>query len=364
MKVGILGGGQLGRMLALAAHPLGLRPHIYAPQRDCPAAVAAPVTCGAFDDVAAMTAFAQSVEVLTYEFEHLDVPTLQALPEGICLRPALPALAAAQDRVAEKTLLRQHGVATADFVAVDDEAGLQQAIRRLGLPLLLKTRRMGYDGKGQAWVRSAAEAPRRRAELGPGLIAEAAVPFTRELSLISVRGADGAVRHYPMAENLHQDGVLVQSRAPAPRLDTALRRKAHAAAEALLTALDYVGVLTIEFFDADGVLIANEIAPRVHNSGHWSETGAHTSQFENHLRAIAGLPLGDPAARGASLMLNLLGDVPDAAALLAVDGARLHLYGKTPRPGRKLGHLNLHAADHTACERLRAALDAGRDDRF
>ncbi len=267
------------------------------------------------------------------------------LAKRIPVYPPPAALEAAQDRLAEKDLFRKLGIATTDFVPVSNPGEFDAARRTLGLPAVLKTSRLGYDGKGQWILRTAQDVAKARSELPPvKLILERFVSFSRELSVLAVRSRNGETAIYPLVENHHRDGILRLSLAPAPRLDPAIQRAAESAARRVLESLKYVGVLTIEFFEHQGELLANEMAPRVHNSGHWTIEGAVTSQFENHLRAVLGLPLGSTGPAGHCAMLNLIGDLPDSSEVLAVPDTHLHLYGKSPRPGRKLGHVTLRAA--------------------
>ena len=346
MIVGILGGGQLGRMLALAGYPLGLTFRFFDPSALSPVAPLAELWAHAFDDKESLARFADGVDVLTYEFENVPVEAARELAQRCPLYPSPEALQHSQDRLVEKALLQELGVPVPPFVAVDSRADLYQAVAALGLPAVLKTRRMGYDGKGQAVLRTPEDLPRAWEALGgTPLILEGFVPFTREVSLISVRGRNGEIRFYPLVENHHREGILRLSLAPAPGPIAELQAEAEGHATRVLERLNYVGVLAIEFFERDGHLLANEMAPRVHNSGHWTIEGAETGQFENHLRAILGLPLGSTALRGLSAMVNIIGDAPDAAAVLAVPGAHLHLYGKAPRAGRKIGHVTLRADD-------------------
>jgi 5-(carboxyamino)imidazole ribonucleotide synthase len=289
---------------------------------------------------------------------------VEALREaGAAVHPGPEALATAQDRLAEKTLFRELGIPTAAFATVDDQDSLNAALADVGVPAILKTRRLGYDGKGQARIDEPREAHEAFASLGSGevpLLLEARVPFRRELSLLGVRGVDGEVRTYPLVQNEHREGILRLSLAPAAGIDAGLQAAAEALGGRLLERLDYVGVLAVELFEVDGELWANELAPRVHNSGHWTIEGAQTSQFENHLRAVLGLPLGSTAARGHAAMVNLIGDVPGRETPLGVDGAHLHLYGKTGRAGRKVGHVTVvcddAAATAASVERLRDVL--------
>jgi 5-(carboxyamino)imidazole ribonucleotide synthase len=346
MIVGVLGAGQLGRMLALAGYPLGLRFRFLDPTPDSPAGQLAEQVVGRYDDQAALDRFAAGLTAVTYEFENVPVAAAHYLAERVPVFPPPAALEVAQDRLAEKTFFARLGIPTPPFAPVDSRRDLQDACARLGLPAVLKTRRGGYDGKGQWVIRTPEEvATAWQAAGGQPLILESFVPFTRELSILAVRGGAGATACYPLVENTHRDGILRRSLAPAPGVTPALQARAEGYATQVLDALGYAGVLAIELFQVDDQLLANEMAPRVHNSGHWTIEGAVTSQFANHLRAGLGWPLGATEARGVSAMLNLIGTLPDPAAVLAVPGAALHLYGKQPRPGRKLGHITLWADD-------------------
>jgi 5-(carboxyamino)imidazole ribonucleotide synthase len=343
-RIGILGAGQLGLMLAQAARDLDIGCRFYAESADAPAASMGPVITGAMDDDDRLARFADGLEVVTYEWENIPVPAARRIGQITPVRPAVRALEASQDRLTEKTFFVELGQPTARFAPVDSQQDLDNAIADLGLPLVLKTRRLGYDGKGQFVLREPADAGTAWPELGSQpLIAEQWVPFDRELSIIAVRGLDGAVACYPLIENTHASGILRTSTAPAPGLAPTTQSAAERCATLALEALDYTGVLAIELFDVGGRLLVNEMAPRVHNSGHLTIEGAVTSQFENHVRAILGLPLGETSVRGSAAMVNLIGTHPPAADLLAVPGARLHLYGKEPRPGRKLGHVTVCA---------------------
>ncbi len=341
MRVGVLGGGQLGRMLALAGYPLGLRCRFLDPSPDAPAGQVAELLVGAYDDPGLLDRLAAGADAVTYEFENVPAAAARHLAARVPIYPPIAALETAQDRLAEKRLFQALGIPTAPFAPVDSAADLEAALGSVGLPAVLKTRRLGYDGKGQRMLRTPDEAVGAWAELGSvPCILEGLVEFERELAILAVRGRDGATRCYPLVENHHRDGILRLSLAPAPAWERS-QVAAEDYAQRVLGHLEYVGVLAIELFQVGGELLANELAPRVHNSGHWTIEGARTSQFENHLRAVAGLPLGPTEARGHSAMLNLIGTVPVAATILAVDGAHLHLYGKAPRPGRKLGHVTL-----------------------
>jgi 5-(carboxyamino)imidazole ribonucleotide synthase len=353
MRVGVLGGGQLGRMLALAGYPLGLRFRFLDPAPEAPVQDLAERLAAGLDDPASLERFTAGLDVLTYEFENVPVELAQRLAQRVPVHPPPAALEASQDRLTEKTLFRSLGLATAPFAPVDSRADLERALADLGVPAILKTRRFGYDGKGQYAIRTDDDAgPAWQALGGVPLILEGFVNFERELSHLSVRGRDGSVVFYPLVENHHEGGILRRSLAPAPHLARELTERACAHSRALLEALNYVGVLAVEFFEQGGRLIANEMAPRVHNSGHWTIEGARTSQFENHLRAILGWPLGPADALASCAMLNLISAVPDIPTLLRVPDAHLHLYGKKPRPGRKLGHVTLWPATAEGVQRL------------
>jgi len=344
VSIGILGGGQLGYMLALAGYPLGLRFRFLDPSPEAPVGRIAPRVTGDFSDRAALEKFAHGLEVVTYEFENVPVEAVHFLAKKVNVFPPPGALEAAQDRLREKQLFEKLGIATTDFASVPAASDLELALKKVGLPAVLKTRRMGYDGKGQ-WILRTQDDVRTAKEGLPRLpfIAERFVPFTRELSVIAARGKSGETVFYPLIENHHRNGILRLSLAPAPSVSPQVQQAAEEGARRVLESLSYVGVLAIEFFECDGKLLANEMAPRVHNSGHWTIEGAVTSQFENHLRAINGFPLGSTTAVGASAMINLIGELPVSAQVLAIPSAHLHLYGKEPRPGRKLGHVTLRA---------------------
>ena len=358
MKVGILGAGQLGRMMALAGYPLGIDCIFLGGGKDSPAGQVSRIFAGALDDNAQLDALAAESDVVTFEFENVPVESLKRAAAGAPVHPSVDALAAGQDRLEEKRLLRSAGIPTAPYVAVSEAADLLRAEAELGWPQVLKARRMGYDGKSQRIVHSTAELAAAWSELNQvPSIAEGWVRFDRELSLIGVRGAEGQTAFYPLSENVHSQGIL--STSVAPYEDPHLQLAAEAWLKTLMDRFDYRGVLTVEFFHTDAGLVANEIAPRVHNSGHWTIEGAETSQFENHLRGVLGLPLGSTATRGHAAMLNLIGQMPDRNAMLRIPGAHLHDYAKAPRPGRKLGHCTIlrptrHEAE-AALETLRAA---------
>ena len=345
--VGILGGGQLARMMALAGAPLGLRFLVLDTVADACAGQFAPMVVGDYTDQSALAQFASQVDVATFDFENVPAQSAQWLTDRVPVFPGPPALATAQDRLAEKTLFRELGIPVPPFAAIGTLAELQAAVQGIGTPCILKTRRLGYDGKGQFRIKTPADVDAAWAALGAqaghvGLILEGFVAFQRELSVVAVRGRDGQFRAWPLTENWHVDGVLSASLAPA-QVEDALRDTALGYAQALAEALDYVGVFALELFCRDGELLANEMAPRVHNSGHWTIEGSETSQFQNHLRAVLGLPLGSTRMIGTACMLNWLGQMPDAGAVLAEAGGHWHDYGKQPRAGRKVGHATLRA---------------------
>ena len=345
--VGILGGGQLARMLALAGVPLGLKFLVLDPSAESCAGQCAPLQVGAFDDEAALAQFASRVDVVTFDFENVPAASAQWLAERVPVYPNPQALGVAQDRLSEKTLFGELGIPVPAFAAVDSREGLDAALARIGTPCILKTRRFGYDGKGQFRIKSPADAQTAWDALGAqagtvGLIVEGFVAFDREVSVVAVRGRDGAFKAFPLTQNWHVDGVLSASLAPA-QASQALQAQAVDYARRVAERLDYVGVFALELFCQGQTLLANEMAPRVHNSGHWTIEGAEVSQFEAHLRAVLGLPLGEPAMRGHACMLNWLGQMPDATGVLDQPGGHWHDYGKSPREGRKVGHATLRA---------------------
>jgi len=345
--IGILGAGQLGRMLALAGIPLGEQFRFLDPDANAPARQLGTQIVGAFDDDASLQRLAAGCSVVTYEFENIPVAAAERLAATVLVYPPPAALRASQDRVDEKTFLNAQGIRTAPWFAVNSQADLVAAVTAIGAPGVLKTRRMGYDGKGQIVLRTAADVEQAWTKLGgQPLIYEGFVRFDRELSCIGVRDRTGNVVCYPLIENWHHEGILRLSIAPGPNWNDDLQQQAVANAKHVMAALDYVGVLTVEYFQCGSDLVCNEMAPRVHNSGHWSIEGAVCSQFENHVRAIAGLPLGSTAVNGAAAMLNLIGDFPDLRRVLNTPGVHLHHYGKEPRLGRKIGHLTVVAPDH------------------
>jgi 5-(carboxyamino)imidazole ribonucleotide synthase len=344
--IGILGGGQLGRMLAMAAARLGLRCEVFSPDPDSPAFdVVLHATCAEYADVEALELFANDVDVITYEFENVPAAAAMILAAR---RPVLPdrkILETTLDRLAEKDFVKRLGIGTADYADVSSAEGLRAAIARIGLPAVIKTRRFGYDGKGQAIIRDGDDPDKVWEDLGTkSAILEAFIPFEREISVVAARSAGGQVECFDVTENEHRDHILKISRAPADIPD-ALAAQARIIAETIANALDFVGVLAVEMFVVQGTdgarVLVNEIAPRVHNSGHWTLDGASISQFEQHIRAIAGWPLGKPVRHGPVTMTNLIGDdINDYERWLTVPGATVHLYGKgPPRPGRKMGHV-------------------------
>jgi 5-(carboxyamino)imidazole ribonucleotide synthase len=344
VTIGILGGGQLGYMLALAGYPLDFHFRFLDPSPQAPVGRVASRVTAEYSDFEALEKFAHGLTLVTYEFENVPVEALRFLQKTVPVYPPPQALEAAQNRLHEKSLFRKLAIPTTEFAPVNSAADLENAVRSLGLPAILKTCRLGYDGKGQWVLRTGADVERVRNEIRSApLILEEFVKFSRELSILAVRARNGETAFYPLVENHHRHGILRLSLAPAPRLTEALQREAEAAARRVLESLDYVGVLAIELFECNGRLLANEMAPRVHNSGHWTIEGAVTSQFESHLRAVSGLPLGDTGTLGFSAMLNLIGELPDSNELLSVPGAHLHLYGKSLRSGRKVGHVTVRA---------------------
>jgi 5-(carboxyamino)imidazole ribonucleotide synthase len=348
MKIGIIGAGQLGQMLALAGFPLALKFRFLDSSPDAPGAQVAPIVAGAFDDIQALRKLAGEVDVVTYEFENVPVA---ALHEMAATRPCFPpvdALRISQDRILEKELFGRLGIPTPPYRAVDSLADLESAVAALGLPCVLKTRRLGYDGRGQRVLKKRSDvAPAWEALGSVPLILEGFVNFDREVSIVGARSTRGETRAYPIVTNTHREGILRAT--VAPTRDARLQRAAEGHLRRVLDQFGYAGVLTIEFFVAGGRLIANEMAPRVHNSGHWTIEGAVTSQFENHLRAILGLPLGDTSPVGHAAMVNYIGTMPDRAKILALPGAHHHDYGKAPRANRKLGHCTIVA--RTAAQR-------------
>lgn len=356
MKIGILGAGQLGRMLALAGYPLDLDFIFLDPATEACAAPLGDHLHGPYEDQALLARFCAACELATYEFENVPAAVADYVAERVPLYPPPRALAAGQDRLGEKRLFDQLKIPVPRYLPVATREALELGIRSLGLPAVLKTRRMGYDGKGQTVLRDPRELDAAWQQLGgQPLILESFVPFQRELSCLAVRARDGEMAFYPVVENVHRDGILHTS---TPRHDDALQGEAEAYIRRVAEHLGYVGVLAFEFFVAGERLLANEIAPRVHNSGHWTIEGAETSQFENHLRAIAGLPLGSTAARGHCVMFNLIGTPPPTEAMAAVPGVHIHHYGKTPKPQRKVGHATITAETPASLQARRSIIEA------
>jgi len=374
VKIGVLGAGQLGRMLALAGGPLGLSLRFLDPDPEACAAAFGEHVCASFDDEAALARFAQGLDAATLEFENVPLSCVQALSSLTTVYPGPVALAAAQDRLSEKTLFSGLGLGVHAYAPVASAAEVHGALSHVGLPAVLKTRSMGYDGKGQGVIRSDTDLQadwdritshgRQQGEASVRCLVESMVAFERELSLVAVRGRSGEFGAYPLVANIHSGGILRTTIAPAPGVAPELQRLAEAHARAIMEHLGYVGVLAIEFFDLGAGhgtasrLLANEMAPRVHNTGHWTIEGAQTSQFENHLRAVAGLPLGSCEARGHSVMVNLIGSVPEVRELLAIKDAHVHIYGKSARPGRKVGHVTATANDAQVAAAIAARVQA------
>jgi 5-(carboxyamino)imidazole ribonucleotide synthase len=343
MKIGILGGGQLARMLALAGYPLGLEFIVLDPGADAGAVNLSEHLHGAYDDQTLLAQLAEKADVVTYEFENVPADVAHFLSEHTQVYPNANSLAVAQDRLLEKNFCQQLNIPTARFAQVDNLADLQRVMPEIGYPAILKSRRMGYDGKGQVVLKSADElADAWESMQGAASIVEGFVAFTREVSIIAARRPSGECVFYPLSENQHRGGIL---RVSVASDNDALQTQAEDYVTRLLEALDYVGVIALELFEVDGGLVANEFAPRVHNSGHWTIEGSETSQFENHLRAILDLPLGSTKTRGFAGMVNFIGDVPTSEQILSLNNAHLHLYAKQPRKGRKVAHATVRADD-------------------
>lgn len=347
----VLGGGQLGRMLGLAAASLGVRCRFLDPAPDACARDVGELLIGSFDDEGALAELTRGATHATFEWEGVPAASASFVAGRVPLAPSLTSLAASQDRVTEKQTFVELGIPTAPFRAVSSRADLDTAIEAIGFPAVLKTRRGGYDGKGQAVLRGSADVDDAWQRLdNASLILETFVSFERELSMVATRSSGGAIVHWPLAENSHEDGILRLTRAPAPDASSTLEGEALTLVTALLEHFAFVGTLAIELFQTPDGLLANEFAPRVHNSGHWTVDGATTSQFENHVRALLGLPLGATIAHGACAMVNFLGEMADAHDVLAIEGAHLHDYRKSPRPGRKVGHATVLAPSADALE--------------
>ncbi len=361
MKIGIIGGGQLGRMLALAGHPLGMQFVFLDPAPDACAAALGEHLCADYTDHQHLRMLADEVDVVTFEFENAPADTIAFLSQFVPVYPAAEALRIARDRWLEKNLFRELKIPTPPFSNIESQLDLEQAVATIGLPAVLKTRQLGYDGKGQKVLRAASDVVDAFATLGNvPCILEGFVNFSGEVSLLAVRGRSsktksGETKFYPLVHNTHRDGILRLSIASSAH---PLQAVAENYAQQVLDKLGYVGVLAFEFFEIDGGLTANEIAPRVHNSGHWTIEGAECSQFENHLRAIAGLPLGSTAKVGESAMVNFIGSIPPLAELTALQYCHPHAYAKAFKPGRKVGHATLRCADRTALEESICAVEA------
>ncbi|HEX5483305.1 MAG TPA: 5-(carboxyamino)imidazole ribonucleotide synthase [Terriglobia bacterium] len=345
MKIGVLGGGQLGRMMALAGYPLGFVLRFLDKTDNSPAGQVSDCVAADFNDTEALTRFAQGLDAVTYEFENIPASAAHYLSEHVPrFLPPPHALEIAQDRLRQKQFFQKLGIPAPRFYAVESRGDLERGLEFTGLPAVLKTQRWGYDGKGQTVLRQPAEIDAAWAAVGGApTVLEGFIRFEREVSLVSVRSPAGQTAFYPLTENHHREGILRLSLAPAPEIPQDIQEQAQNYARKIFQELDYAGVLTIEFFYVEGKLLANEMATRVHNSGHWTIEGTETSQFENHLRAIAGLPLGSTRPRGFSAMVNFIGCVPARDQVLEIPGVHLHLYGKKPRPGRKLGHATVCA---------------------
>jgi len=360
MKIGIIGAGQLGRMLALAGYPLGLRFVFLDQSEDAPGAQVGRIIAGAFDDPKGLAELARAVDVVTFDVENVPVDAIREIAAKKTFLPPPAALGASQDRLDEKTLFRKLRIPTPEFQAVDSREDLLAAAGRIGLPGVLKTRRLGYDGRGQYFLRQRADLDIAWDTLGKvPLIYEGFVDFSREVSIIGVRSTRGEVACYPLSANTHAAGILRHS--IAPYRSAGLQRQAEGYLKRLFKHFDYAGVLTIEFFVKRGRLIANEMAPRVHNSGHWTIEGAATSQFDNHIRAILGLPLGSTRPIGHSAMVNFIGEIPSAASILKIPGVHFHSYGKEPRPNRKLGHCTIVSGSAAARDKALRQLLQRRD---
>ncbi|PTY37579.1 5-(carboxyamino)imidazole ribonucleotide synthase [Saccharospirillum sp. MSK14-1] len=358
MRIGVIGGGQLGRMMAQAASPLNIQLSFLDPSADACAAPFGTLVQGAYDDALAINQLAASVDRVTFEFESVPAQTVAQIAEHLPVYPSSQALATARDRWLEKSLFQQLGIETAPLADIASQADVDDAVARIGLPAILKTRTLGYDGKGQKVLRESADVKNAFAELGEvPMILEGFVAFDYEVSCIGVRSASGELAFYPLVRNEHRQGMLYRSE---PLTDHPLQANAEQAVGEVMDALDYVGVLAFEFFVVGDRLLANEIAPRVHNSGHWTIEGSVCSQFENHVRAVADLPLGDTQTRGPVALYNLIGAMPERSLVMAIAGAHWHDYGKAPRRGRKIGHITVTAETaeqlRQRCDQLEALL--------
>ncbi len=356
-RVGILGGGQLARMLVLAARPMRIDAFVVSDEPDAPATRVARHHVADYGDATAASLLA-TCDVVTYEFENVPADAVDAIAQRASVQPRAAALRVAQDRLHEKTLFEKLGIPTPPFAPIDDQESLERAVARVGLPSILKTRRLGYDGKGQRVLRRPEDVAGAYAALGsvPAIL-EGFIAFGREMSIVAVRSTTGEERFYPLVENHHEAGILRRTTAPAPDVTPEIAARAESYARAILRELDYVGVLALELFDRCGELLANEIAPRVHNSGHFTIEGAETSQFENHLRAILGMPLGDTRIVRPCVMINCIGTMPDRERVLEITGAHLHDYCKLPAPGRKLGHVTIRGEDAQEVAKLASCVE-------
>lgn len=363
MRIGVLGAGQLGLMLAEAGEPLGISLRFLDPAPEAPAGRLRAQVVAAYDDLEAIDRFAEGLDAATFEFENVCSRAAARLESRVPLRPGPRSLEISQDRIVEKRFFESCGIPVPEFAAVSTRAELAAAIAEIGAPAILKTRRFGYDGKGQAAIDGPSQLDAAWAAVGGvPCILEARVPFVRELSVLAVRSGTGEIRAWTPVENHHRGGILRRTISPAPRLEAGLATQATGLASTLAERLGHVGVLALELFETPGgTLLANEFAPRVHNSGHWTIEGSVTSQFENHLRAVAGWPLGSTASLGPAVMENLIGAPPPIGRLLEVPGARVHLYGKSPRAGRKVGHVTLLAADSAEAIRRADAIAAASE---
>ncbi len=358
MRVGIFGGGQLGMMLGEAAKKLGIACRCFDSSSDAPAKKVCELIVGSYDDEEAVRDFAEGMNVITYEFENVPTKAIEAVMKDHKVHPPLKALQTAQDRLHEKTLFQKLSIPTPLFADISSKEDLENAVKKIGLPCVLKTRRMGYDGKGQIVLKSNDEIEKAWGAMNnQALILEQFIPFDRELSILAVRTEGGTVSFYPLIENIHRNGILHKSTAPALNTKGPLTDQAQQAAMKIMSELLYVGVLTIEFFEKDGILIANEMAPRVHNSGHWSIEGAVTSQFENHLRAVTGMELGSIEITQPSVMFNIIGSVPDLSSIENNPHIFIHLYGKESRAGRKLGHVTMVSPSEELIARMERILE-------
>jgi len=356
-RVGIIGGGQLALMLAESVEHMGVACTVLDPDPECCARAVCAQIVADYGDEGALRRLAEGSDVVTYEFENVPAPAAELIAGITTIHPNPAALEYAQDRHLERGMFRELGVAIPEYEPVDDEAGLVAALEKLGTPAILKARRLGYDGKGQVLINDPKNAGEALATIGnvPAIL-DRFVEFARELSIVATRSVEGEIAFYPLSANVHRGGILRLSKAPARGVSDALQSQAHDAAKAILERFEYVGTLAVEFFQIGvgegATLVANEIAPRVHNTGHWTIEGAKTSQFENHMRAVMGMELGSPEPIGVSAMVNIIGEEPRTGALESMPEAFVHMYGKEPRPGRKIGHVTLNAPDEAQLDAL------------